>query len=167
MSRTLRQRWLLCALFWGLALAATLLLAGVRARTLLAREQVEALRQFDRYFDGNQRHISALLAKDQKNAQRVSSARIGLLAIKDDLMLRAAEQGLARIRIDAPQVAAGSSSAQLKLSCTGQTQGFLQLLAMVDADYPYLGIDTVLLENNQETGQSLFTVTATYRFEEG
>ena len=162
----MQKRWVLCALFWGIALAAFVLLLGLRTQALSVRERVEELRQLEQYARSNQRHIAAMMAAGKNGVQHVASSRLGLLAIKEDLMQRAVQKKLTRIRIDAPQAAEGSFTAELTVACTGPVDGFLQFLQEVRVSHRYLSVDTVLLENNKETGQSSFSVTTTYHFEE-
>jgi hypothetical protein len=159
----LRNRWLIAAGIWLVALGLTFWNLSKVGDIASTREQNERLR---REVSFQRRHIEKLIGIEKVHANlflSVESVNLGLIALRSDLLSLAAALGLQEANLTSDVTQAGDSQIPVNLRIQGTFRKTAGYLAVIEKK-PYLQITHTYFKVVNEKGDTETDIAFTFRY---
>jgi hypothetical protein len=160
----INKRWVISGFIWAGVIFLTCWNISLMERIKSPAEKTEISRNEGQFLRYNSENISRVLKKKASFYQSVESLKLGILSVENQLNKLAAKYDLKGVRLETQPDEAGQEGVPVKLVFEGSFKRTLELLGVLEKDYPYLVINKMMITPYQLMNKAKFRVLFRYRY---
>jgi hypothetical protein len=164
MTDELKNRWIIVGLIWLGALLLTYWNSNKIDLIIRDRGTEEILQQDRKFWKHHSENIANILKKGASACQNVSSAKLGLLSVENQLRSLAGKHGLSSFKMESQPDQGNEFGIPVDLFFKGSFEGTMHWLNAFEKDYPYLSTRRLKITIDERARQAVILLSFYYRY---